>query len=195
LVPGATNLYNGVADAHLDRAPLVAITGRPDCEKTHKEAHQYLNIVQAFQEFTTWNSSVTRADFIPEIVSKAFDIARDMPGATHIELPEDIAAEQTNKMPLVKKPYSHIRMPDEDELQRSAMLIEAADMPVILVGNGVIREDASEELCNFVRNTGIPVVTTFMEKVHSRLMMNFTWDPWVSGTGTISCAVLKELTW
>ncbi|WP_370572966.1 acetolactate synthase large subunit [Methanomethylovorans sp.] len=164
LGPGATNLITGVADANLDRAPLVAITGQAGLEKTHKEAHQYLNIVEAFREFTKWNSSVTRADFIPEIVSKAFDIARDRPGATHIELPEDIAAEQTNKVPLVKKPYSHIRMPDEDELQRSAMLIEAATMPVILAGNGVIREEASEELRKFVRSTGIPVVTTFMGK-------------------------------
>ena len=55
-------------------------------------------------------------------------------------------------------------MPDEDELQRSAVLIEAAKMPVILAGNGVIREDASEELRKFVRSTGIPVVTTFMGK-------------------------------
>lgn len=164
LGPGATNLITGVADAHLDRAPLVAITGQAGLEKTHKEAHQYLNIVEAFRQFTKWNSSVTRADFIPEIVSKAFEIARDRPGATHIELPEDIAAERTNKVPLVKKPYSHIRMPDEDELQRSAVLIEAAKMPVILAGNGVIREDASEELRKFVRSTGIPVVTTFMGK-------------------------------
>ena len=164
LGPGATNLITGVADANLDRAPLVAITGQAGLEKTHKEAHQYLNIVEAFREFTKWNSSITRADFIPEIVSKAFDIAMDRPGATHIELPEDIAAEQTNKTPLVKKTDSHIRMPDEDELQRSAVLIEDATMPVILAGNGVIRENASEELHKFVRAAGIPVVTTFMGK-------------------------------
>jgi acetolactate synthase-1/2/3 large subunit len=164
LGPGATNLITGIADAHLDKAPLVAITGQSALEKTHKESHQYIDIVTAFKQFTTWNSKITRADFIPEIVHKAFDIAIDRPGATHIELPEDVAKEETEKEPISKKVYPHISVHDESELKRAAEMIKKSSMPVILAGNGVFREDAATELRKLVQFTGLPVVTTFMGK-------------------------------
>jgi acetolactate synthase-1/2/3 large subunit len=164
LGPGATNLITGIADAQLDRAPLVAITGQSALEKTHKDSHQYIDIVTAFKQFTTWNSKVTRADFIPEIVHKAFDIAADRPGATHIELPEDVAKEETSKEPILKKDYPHIRLLDESELKRAAEMIKSSSMPIILAGNGVFREDAAGELRKLVQSTGLPVVSTFMGK-------------------------------
>lgn len=164
LGPGATNLITGIADAQLDRAPLVAITGQSALEKTHKESHQYIDIVTAFKQFTTWNSKVTRPDFIPEIVHKAFDIAADRPGATHIELPEDVAKEETTKEPISKKTYPHLRLHDESELRRAAEMIKESSMPIILAGNGVFRENAATELRKLVQFTGLPVVTTFMGK-------------------------------
>ncbi|SFM70498.1 acetolactate synthase large subunit [Methanolobus profundi] len=164
LGPGATNLITGVADAQLDRAPLVAITGQSALEKTHKESHQYIDIVTAFKQFTTWNSKVTRPDFIPEIVHKAFDIAADRPGATHIELPEDVAKEETSKEPIARKVYPHISLHDERELKRAAEMIRESSMPMILAGNGVFREDAAIELRKLVQFTGLPVATTFMGK-------------------------------
>jgi Thiamine pyrophosphate-requiring enzymes [acetolactate synthase, pyruvate dehydrogenase (cytochrome), glyoxylate carboligase, phosphonopyruvate decarboxylase] len=164
LGPGATNLITGVADAQLDRAPLVAITGQSALEKTHKESHQYIDIVTAFKQFTTWNSKVMKPDFIPEIVHKAFEIATDRPGATHIELPEDVAKEETTKEPISKKTYPHISLLDERELKKAADMIKESSMPIILAGNGIFREEASTELRKLVEFTGVPVVTTFMGK-------------------------------
>ena len=164
LGPGATNLITGVADAYLDRAPLVAITGQADQEKTHKEAHQYIDVTGSFRYVTNWNTTIKRADFIPEIVRKAFDIAADAPGAVHIELPEDVAEDETLKVPLQKKVKSHISSPGEEELKKVAGFIKEASMPIILAGNGILREEASSELKDFVDRTGIPVATTFMGK-------------------------------
>lgn len=164
LGPGATNLITGVADAYLDRAPLVAITGQAALEKTHKEAHQYIDVVGSFRHITNWNTRITRADFIPEIVRKAFDIAVDAPGAVHIELPEDVAEEETNKVPLLRSGNGHLSAPGDVELERVVRFIKDAPMPVILAGNAILREEASGELSDFVNKTGIPVATTFMGK-------------------------------
>ena len=164
LGPGATNLITGVADAYLDRVPLVAITGQAALEKTHKEAHQYIDIVGSFKYTTNWSTTIMRADFIPEILKKAFDIAVDAPGAVHIELPEDVAEEETSKIPLERKVNIHSSAPDHSELEKVADLIKKASAPIILAGNGVIREEASFELKALVNKTGISVATTFMGK-------------------------------
>ena len=93
LGPGATNLVTGIADAYLDRAPMVAITGQTGSDKLHKEAHQVVDIVRMFEPVTKWNTRVERIDAIPEIVRKAFRVAElEKPGPTHIELPENLAA-------------------------------------------------------------------------------------------------------
>lgn len=164
LGPGATNLITGVADAYLDRVPLVAITGQAALEKTHKEAHQYIDIVGSFEYTTNWSTTIMRADFIPEILKKAFDIAVGAPGAVHIELPEDVAEEETSKIPLERKVNIHTCAPDHSELKKVADLIKKASAPIILAGNGVLREEASFELNALVDKTGIPVATTFMGK-------------------------------
>ena len=93
LGPGATNLITGIADAYLDRAPMVALTGQAGSDKLHKEAHQLVDIVRMFEPVTKWNPRVERIDAIPEIVRKAFRVAElEKPGPTHIELPENLAA-------------------------------------------------------------------------------------------------------
>ena len=94
LGPGATNLVTGIADAFLDRAPMVAITGQASSsDKLHKEAHQVVDIVRMFEPVTKWNTRVERIEAIPEIVRKAFRVATlEKPGPTHIELPENLAA-------------------------------------------------------------------------------------------------------
>src|SRR3954452_6999708 len=93
LGPGATNLVTGIADAHLDRAPMVAITGQAGSDKLHKEAHQVVDIVRILEPVTKWNTRIERIPAIPEIVRKAFRVALlEKPGPTHIELPENLAA-------------------------------------------------------------------------------------------------------
>src|ERR1700760_654163 len=93
LGPGATNLVTAVADAWLDRSPLVALTGQGGLERMHKESHQYIDLVEMMRPITKWNARVTSPEIIPEVVRKAFKIAEsEKPGATHLELPEDVMA-------------------------------------------------------------------------------------------------------
>jgi len=101
LGPGATNLVTGIADANLDKSPVVAITGQAAISRLHKESHQRLDVVTLFRPITKWNVSITHPETTSEIVRKAFKIAEsEKPGATHIELPEDIAGLETDQQPL-----------------------------------------------------------------------------------------------
>jgi acetolactate synthase-1/2/3 large subunit len=92
LGPGATNRVTAVADANLDKAPLVAITAQGSLDRLHHESHQRIEIVQMFASITKWNSAIYAPAVLPEIIRKAFKLAEmEKPGATHIELPEDVA--------------------------------------------------------------------------------------------------------
>jgi len=82
LGPGATNLVTGVADAFLDRAPLVAITAQANLSRIHRESHQYIDILQLFDPITKWNARVESPEVVPEIVRKAFKLAEaEKPGS------------------------------------------------------------------------------------------------------------------
>ncbi|NEP44530.1 MAG: acetolactate synthase large subunit, partial [Okeania sp. SIO2H7] len=101
LGPGATNLMTGVADANLDCAPLVAITGQVGTDRMHIESHQYLDLVAMFSPVTKWNTQIVRPSNTPEIVRKAFKLAQtEKPGAVHIDLPENIADMPAEGKPL-----------------------------------------------------------------------------------------------
>ena len=168
LGPGATNLLTGVADAYLDHAPLVTITGQASLNRRHKESHQYIDAIAMFKPVTKWNASIPRADVIPEAVRKAFKIAQtEKPGATHLELPEDVAeqsiADEDALRPLaVQAPV--MPEPSPSQVQRAVRAISSAKRPVILAGNGVIRGNASEAVRSFARAFQIPVLHTFMAK-------------------------------
>src|SRR6476619_8015507 len=93
LGPGALNLVTAVADAYLDRAPLVALTGQADLERMHKESHQYIDVVRVMRPITKWNARVQDPEIIPEVVRKAFKVAEaEKPGATHIDFFDDATA-------------------------------------------------------------------------------------------------------
>jgi acetolactate synthase I/II/III large subunit len=164
LGPGATNLATGVADANLDRAPLVAISGQAGRDRVHKESHQRVDIVETLRPLTKWNTHVETSAVVPEVIRKAFKLAEaEKPGACHIEVPEDVAAEMVEGTPLsTERPRRP--SPDRLALQTAARLIEGASFPLIFAGNGVIRGGASQELRKFARSHGIPVVHTFMAK-------------------------------
>ncbi len=164
LGPGATNLATGVADANLDRAPLVAITGQAGRDRVHKESHQFVDIVEHLRPLTKWNTRVETAAVIPEVIRKAFKLAEsEKPGACHVEVPEDVAAEAAEGTPLSTE-RARRPSPDRPALQMAARLIEAASFPLIFAGNGVIRGRASNELRALARDHGIPVAHTFMAK-------------------------------
>ncbi|HEY9668806.1 MAG TPA: acetolactate synthase large subunit [Coleofasciculaceae cyanobacterium] len=164
LGPGATNLMTGVADANLDGAPLVAITGQVGTDRMHIESHQYLDLVAMFAPVTKWNAQIVRPSNTAEIVRKAFKIAQsEKPGAVHIDLPENIAAMPVSGNPLNKdereKTYASFR-----SIGKAAVAISKAKNPIILAGNGAIRAHASEALTEFATRMNIPVVNTFMGK-------------------------------
>jgi len=164
LGPGATNLVTAVADAFLDRAPLVALTGQSDIERMHKESHQYIDLIGIMRPIVKWNARVASPEIIPEVVRKAFAVAEsEKPGATHLELPEDVMQRPLDASPLPR--HAPVQPePGGKELQRAADLIDAARNPLALAGNGAIRGHAARALRAFVHNTGIPVAETFMAK-------------------------------
>src|SRR5881397_2225833 len=185
LGPGATNLVTGVADALLDRAPLVAITAQANLSKIHRESHQYVDILQLFGPITKWNARVESPDVVPEIVRKAFKLAEaEKPGSTHVELPENIADEEANAasrpLPIEQIPNPS---PDRASLDKAANLIQKAERPVVLAGNGVIRSGASDELRGFAEDLHIPVAHTFMGKGAM---------PWTSPMNLVTVGVLPR---
>jgi acetolactate synthase I/II/III large subunit len=168
LGPGATNLLTGVADAYLDRAPLVAISGQASLNRRHKESHQYIDVMSMFKPVTKWNTSIPKAEVIPEAVRKAFKIAQtEKPGATHLELPEDVAEEQIGDPSTVQPLFVQSPVmpePSPAQVARAVRAISGAQRPVILAGNGVIRGRAHEAVRQFARRLHIPVLHTFMAK-------------------------------
>jgi len=164
LGPGATNLVTGVADANMDHAPLVAVTGQAGMARMHKESHQTMDLVALFRPMTKYNTQVTTPSIIPEVVRKAFKVAQtEKTGATHVDFPEDIAAAAAEGEPLpVQQPKDS--EPLASQVRRAAEIINNARFPIILAGNGVVRNGASEALGKFVEHTRIPCANTFMAK-------------------------------
>jgi len=162
LGPGATNLITGVADANLDKSPLVAITGQVGLSQIHTESHQYLDIVTMFRPITKWNARISSPEAVAEVVRKAFKVAEtEKPGATHIELPEDVANMESDRQPLS---IHRVRRPDPDQhaLQEAVSLMSRAKKPLVLAGNGAVRKPSSDQLREFVGRCHIPIAHTFM---------------------------------
>ena len=164
LGPGATNLITGVADSNMDRAPMLVLTGQGSTDRLHKESHQIMDVVSMFRPVTKWATTILNPDTIPEIVRKAVRLARtEKPGAVHIELPEDIAAEETDMTPMEPRRFRR-SVPDDKIVDQAFEMLENARRPVILAGNGCIRKRASKQLRTFCERTGIGAISTFMAK-------------------------------
>lgn len=164
LGPGATNLTTGVANANMDRSPILVITGQTDTDFLHKESHQNMDAVAMFKPITKWRWSIRNADSIPEIVRRAFKIAlEEKAGAVHLELPQDIAKMESDIKPIKTQQVFRSR-PNEELIEKAANLILESKTPILLVGNGCIRGRASLYVRKFVEKTGICSMNTFMAK-------------------------------
>lgn len=164
LGPGATNLITGVADANMDRAPMLVLTGQGSTDRLHKESHQIMDVVGMFEPVTKWATTILNPDTIPEIVRKAVRVARtEKPGAVHIELPEDVATLETAAEPLSPRRFRR-SVPDDKIVDQAFAMLARARRPVIIAGNGCIRRRASKQLRRLCERTGIGVVSTFMAK-------------------------------
>lgn len=164
LGPGATNLITGVADGNMDRAPMLVITGQGALTRQHKESHQMMNVVEMYRPVTKWSCAVNHPDNIPEILHKAVKMAvAEKPGACHVELPEDIAGQDTDAVPMraarVRRP-----VPDDKTIDQVWERLKNAKSPLIIAGNGAIRTRASKQLRQLCEATGIGALMTFMAK-------------------------------
>jgi acetolactate synthase-1/2/3 large subunit len=166
LGPGAINLLLGVADAHADSAPLVAISAQVGLSRIYKESHQSVDLVAVFRPVTKWAEIILRPEAIPEMVRKAFKLAQtERPGAVYLAVPEDV---EQQSIPRDAAPLAinvvYDMAPSASQVRRAAEVLNSAKSPVILAGHGAARNDASEALVRFSERLGIPVATTFMGK-------------------------------
>ena len=164
LGPGATNLITGFADANMDRAPIVAIAGQGATTRLHKESHQILDLVELFRPIAKYTTQVLEPEIVPEVVRKAFKVAQtEKPGGSFIDFPENIAEMEVDKQPIKVQTAYTPDAPDA-KIEQAAKIISEAKYPLILAGNGVIRQGAADALVTFAEVLRIPVANTFMAK-------------------------------
>ena len=165
LGPGATNLITGVADANMDRAPVVAIAGQVATTRMHKESHQHLDLVNLFKPISKYSVQIREPEIIPEIVRKAFKQAEaEKPGASFIDFPENIAKMVVDGKEPLKVQRATVPTPPSEKIAQAARIISQAKYPLVMAGNGIIRAGAADQLVAFAETLNIPVATTFMAK-------------------------------
>lgn len=164
LGPGATNLVTGVADAFLDGAPLVAITGQVSTDRMQLTSHQYLDLAAMFAPITKRTKQVIRPDTVSEIVRLAFKYAENgKPGATHIDLPKNIAKLPADARPMHPQ-HPQVSYASPEQISTAAKLIGRAKNPIILIGAGAVRAGASQAITELATRLHIPAVNTMMAK-------------------------------
>lgn len=164
--PGATNLITGIADAQIDSTPMVCITGQVGSHLLGSDAFQETDIIGISSPVTKWNYQITRAEEIPEILAKAFYIARSgRPGPVLIDITKDAQfgeLEYAYQKCAHVRSYKHTPTLDENALKEAAAVINAAKKPMIVWGQGVILGEAETEFKNFVEKSGIPAAWTIL---------------------------------
>lgn len=166
--PGATNLITGIADALLDSVPIVCITGQVAAPLLGTDAFQESDIVGMTVPVTKWNYQITDASEIPEIVSKAFAVAKHgKPGPVLIDITKDAQVQECDYPEVSDWPVfeMHNRYRGElakTDLQRAADLINQATKPLIFVGHGVLLSKAEQELIALSEKANIPVCSTLL---------------------------------
>ena len=166
--PGATNLVTALADAQMDSIPVVAVTGQVGRALIGTDAFQEADISGITMPITKHNFLVRSGDEIPQVLAEAFHIASSgRPGAVLVDIPKDVLQTQCTFSwpPRMDLPgYKPNTKPHNRQIREAARLIAAARKPVLYVGGGVIRGDATEQLRELAELTGIPVVTTLMAR-------------------------------
>lgn len=164
LGPGATNLVTGVAYAQLGGMPLLVITGQKPIRKSKQGRFQIIDVVEMMKPLTKMTETVVSADRIPSLVRQAFKLAEaERPGAVHLELPEDIAVENSEILPII--PIKVRRSgPDPKAIAQAVDLINKAKSPILLIAAGANRKLIRKNLQALIDKTKIPFVTTQMGK-------------------------------
>ena len=164
--PGATNLVTGIADAQIDSTPIVCITGQVPSNLLGSDAFQETDIVGISTPVTKWNHQVTKASQIPEIIARAFYIAKSgRPGPVLIDITKDAQFEQFDfqyKKCTGVRSYVPVPKTDPSTIADAATLINNAKKPLIIWGQGIILSKAEVELKALVEKAGIPAAWTIM---------------------------------
>jgi acetolactate synthase I/II/III large subunit len=164
LGPGATNFVTAAAYAFLGGMPMLMITGQKPIKKSKQGRFQILDVVDMMRPITKYTHQLASADNIPARVREAMRLAQEeKPGATHLELPEDIAHDPTDSVPI---PPSFVRrpVPDAKAIAQAVRVIEAAKAPIFVIGAGANRTMTSRMLGKLIDKTGIPFLTTQLGK-------------------------------
>ncbi len=162
--PGATNLVTGIADAQIDSTPLVCITGQVASHLLGSDAFQETDIIGISTPVTKWNYQITKASEIPEVLAKAFYIAKSgRPGPVLIDITKDAQFEEFDfsykKCEKIRS-YKAVPKLNIDKLKEAAELINNAKKPFIVWGQGVILGSAEQEFKKFIEKTDIPSAST-----------------------------------
>jgi acetolactate synthase I/II/III large subunit len=164
LGPGATNLVTPAAYAQLGAMPMLMITGQKPVKTSKQGRFQVIDVVDMMRPITKYTTQVVSGDRIPSAVREAFRLAHhERPGAAHIELPEDIAAETTTAQ-LLQASVARRPIAEDKAISKAVDMIRAARHPLLLIGAAANRKLTSKMLKEFVDKTGIPYVTTQMGK-------------------------------
>jgi acetolactate synthase-1/2/3 large subunit len=164
LGPGATNFVTAAAYAQLGGMPMMMITGQKPIKKSKQGRFQILDVVAMMGPITKYTHQMAASDNIPSRVREAFRLAEEeKPGAVHIELPEDIADEQTDAVPIAR---SKTRRPNADikSVHAAVDMLQKAKAPVLVIGAGANRTMTSKMLREFIDKTDIPFLTTQLGK-------------------------------
>ncbi|ANI92716.1 acetolactate synthase large subunit [Dietzia timorensis] len=166
--PGATNLVTPLADAAMDSVPVVAITGQVGQSLIGTDAFQEADISGITMPVTKHNFLVSKGEDVPRILAEAFHIASSgRPGPVLVDIPKDVLQNEMvfSWPPEMRLPgYRPVTKPHGKQIREAARMISAASKPVLYVGGGAIKADASAELIELAELTGIPVVTTLMAR-------------------------------
>ncbi len=166
--PGGTNLITPIADAIIDCTPLVCIVGQVKSNLLGTDAFQETDMIGVTTPVCKWNYQITDPDEVPEIMAKAFFIAKSgKPGPVVIDFARDAQAAKMTKPFNYKKvekmvSYNPRMIPKQDQIEKAAELINKAKRPYILFGHGVLIADAVQELLDFVEKTDIPCASTLL---------------------------------
>jgi acetolactate synthase-1/2/3 large subunit len=164
LGPGATNLVTAAAYSQLGAMPIVMITGQKPIKSSKQGRFQIVDVVNMMQLLTKYTRQIQSGSAIPSAVREAFRISREeRPGAAHLELPEDIAREDTDA-PVIEKSYVRRPTAEKKAIEAAVDLILEARHPILLIGAGANRKITCRNLRAFVDKTGIPFFTTQMGK-------------------------------
>ncbi len=165
LGPGATNLVTAAAYAQLGAMPMLMITGQKPIKKSKQGRFQIVDVVAMMRPITKLAKQIVNGNAIPSLVREAFRLAeQERPGAVHLELPEDIAAEMVEDAALIAATPPLRPVCDDLAIDEAAAMIRAAKRPLLLVGAGANRKRIIEALESFVGKTGIPFFNTQMGK-------------------------------